>query len=163
MSPHSCGPQVSTPAPSAGDVQPGSHECQTHPLFFVNVLKALLSPPACIPNASYDYMTSSASDHIRSLTLLPRSASHLHFCKTAHSHVDVCPSIPSLAHVCFLGAALGCVPWSHVSLCPWQQPRLLDDGSSVTNCLLEGAVQLAAGSVIQHCHLQVPDWDGGDA
>ncbi|KAK2530056.1 Fuk [Columba guinea] len=43
---------------------------------------------ACIPNASYDYMTTSASDHIRSLTLLPGSASHLRFCKTAHSHVD---------------------------------------------------------------------------
>ncbi|NWS25046.1 FUK kinase, partial [Polioptila caerulea] len=79
---------------------------------------------ACIPNASYDYMTASASDHIRSLTLLPGSASHLHFCKTAHSHVD--------------------------------QPCLLEDGSSVTNCLLEGAVHLAAGSVIQHCHLQGP-------
>ncbi|NWV67566.1 FUK kinase, partial [Malurus elegans] len=79
---------------------------------------------ACIPNASYDYMTTSASDHIRSLTLLPGSASHLHFCKTAHSHVD--------------------------------QPCLLEDGSSVTNCLLEGAVQLAAGSVVQHCHLQGP-------
>ncbi|XP_039236765.1 L-fucose kinase isoform X3 [Pipra filicauda] len=79
---------------------------------------------ACIPDASYDYMTTSASDHIRSLTLLPGSASHLRFCKTAHSHVD--------------------------------QPRLLEDGSSVTNCLLEGAVGLAAGSVIQHCHLQGP-------
>ncbi|XP_029821347.1 L-fucose kinase [Manacus vitellinus] len=77
---------------------------------------------ACIPDASYDYMTTSASDHIRSLTLLPGSASHLRFCKTAHSHVD--------------------------------QPCLLEDGSSVTNCLLEGAVGLAAGSVIQHCHLQ---------
>ncbi|KAM4637918.1 L-fucose kinase isoform 3-T7 [Amazona ochrocephala] len=53
---------------------------------------------ACIPNASYDYMTTSASDHIRSLTLLPSSASHLCFCKTAHSHVDVCPSTPTLAH-----------------------------------------------------------------
>ncbi|KAM8983394.1 L-fucose kinase [Ara ararauna] len=79
---------------------------------------------ACIANASYDYMTTSASDHIRSLTLLPSSASHLCFCKTAHSHVD--------------------------------QPCLLEDGSSVTNCLLEGAVRLAASSVIQHCHLQGP-------
>ncbi|NXK82762.1 FUK kinase, partial [Amazona guildingii] len=79
---------------------------------------------ACIPNASYDYMTTSASDHIRSLTLLPSSASHLCFCKTAHSHVD--------------------------------QPCLVEDGSSVTNCLLEGAVRLAASSVIQHCHLQGP-------
>uniref|UniRef100_A0A8C3LVN7 L-fucose kinase n=1 Tax=Chrysolophus pictus TaxID=9089 RepID=A0A8C3LVN7_CHRPC len=44
------------------------------------------------------------------------------------------------------------------SMCPLprQQPLLLEDGSSVTNCLLEGAVQLAAGSVIQHCHLQGP-------
>ncbi|XP_009323638.1 PREDICTED: L-fucose kinase [Pygoscelis adeliae] len=79
---------------------------------------------ACIPDASYDYMTTSASDHICSLTLLPGSASHFHFCKTAHSHVD--------------------------------QPWLLEDGSSLTNCLLEGAVRLAAGSVIQHCHLQSP-------
>uniref|UniRef100_A0A8C6NFB5 GDP-fucose pyrophosphorylase domain-containing protein n=1 Tax=Melopsittacus undulatus TaxID=13146 RepID=A0A8C6NFB5_MELUD len=85
---------------------------------------------ACISNASYDYMTTSASDHIRSLTLLPSSASHLFFCKTAHSHVD--------------------------------QPCLLEDGSSVTNCLLEGAVRLAAGSVIQHCHLQVHGCDGSD-
>ncbi|XP_030313845.1 L-fucose kinase [Calypte anna] len=79
---------------------------------------------ACIPHASYDYLTTSASEHISSLNLLPGSASHLHFCKTAHSHVD--------------------------------QPCLLEDGSLVTNCLLEGAVQLAAGSVIQHCHLQGP-------
>ncbi|XP_054054964.1 L-fucose kinase isoform X2 [Rissa tridactyla] len=87
-------------------------------------LRAFPLSLACIPGASYDYMTTSASDHIRSLTLLPGSASHLHFCKTAHSHVD--------------------------------QPCLLEDGSSVTNCLLEGAVRLAAGSVMQHCHLHGP-------
>ncbi|NXJ83259.1 FUK kinase, partial [Trogon melanurus] len=87
-------------------------------------LRAFPLSMACIPDASYDYMTTSASDHIRSLTLLPGSASHLRFCKTAYSHVD--------------------------------QPCLLEDGSSVTNCLLEGAVRLAAGSVIQHCHLQGP-------
>ncbi|NWW92499.1 FUK kinase, partial [Rhynochetos jubatus] len=87
-------------------------------------LRAFPLSMACIPDASYDYMTTSASDHIRSLTLLPSSASHLCFCKTAHSHVD--------------------------------QPSLLEDGSSVTNCLLEGAVRLAAGSAIQHCHLQGP-------
>ncbi|XP_066860811.1 L-fucose kinase isoform X2 [Anser cygnoides] len=79
---------------------------------------------ACIPDASYDYLTASASDHIRSLTLLPGSASHLRFCKAAHSQAD--------------------------------QPWLLEDGSSVTNSLLEGAVRLAAGSAIQHCHLQGP-------
>ncbi|XP_068812257.1 L-fucose kinase isoform X2 [Struthio camelus] len=79
---------------------------------------------ACVPDGSYDYLTAAASDHIRSLTLQPGSASHLRFRKIAHSHVD--------------------------------QPRLLADGSSVTNCLLEGAVRLAARSVIQHCHLQGP-------
>ncbi|NWX19054.1 FUK kinase, partial [Aegotheles bennettii] len=87
-------------------------------------LRAFPLSMACIPDASYDYMTTSASDHIRSLTLLPSSAGHLHFCRTAHSHVD--------------------------------QPHLLEDGSSVTNCLLEGAVRVAAGSAIQHCHLQGP-------
>ncbi|NXT74836.1 FUK kinase, partial [Zapornia atra] len=87
-------------------------------------LRAFPLSMTCIPGATYDYMTTSASDYIRSLTLLPSSASHLRFCKIAHSHVD--------------------------------QPELLDDGSSVTNCLLEGAVWLAAGSVIQHCHLQGP-------
>ncbi|XP_009871075.1 PREDICTED: L-fucose kinase, partial [Apaloderma vittatum] len=46
------------------------------------------SDATCVPDASYDYMTTSASDHIRSLTLLPGSASHLRFCKTAYSHVD---------------------------------------------------------------------------
>ncbi|XP_072728311.1 L-fucose kinase isoform X3 [Ciconia boyciana] len=121
-------------------------------------LRAFPLSMACIPDASYDYMTTSASNHIHSLTLLPRSASHLRFCKTAHSHVDVRPSIPSLAHTRFLGVAPGCVagPRSHVPLYPRQQPSLLEDGSSVTNCLLEGAVRLAAGSVIQHCHLQGP-------
>ncbi|NXR14113.1 FUK kinase, partial [Semnornis frantzii] len=79
---------------------------------------------ACISNASYDYLSTSASNHIRSLTLLPSSASHLHFCPTAHAHVD--------------------------------QPCLLEEGSSIINCVLEGAVCLAAGSVIQHCHLQGP-------
>ncbi|XP_062442094.1 L-fucose kinase [Rhea pennata] len=43
------------------------------------------------------------------------------------------------------------VAHSHVD-----QPRLLEVGSSVTNCLLEGAVRLAPGSVVQHCHLQGP-------
>ncbi|XP_068549098.1 L-fucose kinase isoform X1 [Anas acuta] len=87
-------------------------------------LRAFPLSVACIPDASYDYLTASASDHIRSLTLLPGSASHLRFCKTAHSQAD--------------------------------QPWLLEDGSSVTNSLLEGAVRLAAGSAIQHCHLQGP-------
>ncbi|KFV71411.1 L-fucose kinase, partial [Dryobates pubescens] len=87
-------------------------------------LRAFPLSMACIPDASYDYLSTSASDHIRSLTLLPGSASHLPFCPTAHSHVE--------------------------------QPCLLEEGSSVTNCLLEGAVRLAAGSVLQHCHLQGP-------
>ncbi|NXA41609.1 FUK kinase, partial [Eudromia elegans] len=93
-----------------------------------SVLWAALRPfplsMACIPHGSYDYLTASASDHIRSLTLQPGPGSHLRFRKIAHSHVD--------------------------------QPQLVEDGASVTNCLLEGAVRLAPGSVLQHCHLQGP-------
>uniref|UniRef100_A0A674IQY7 L-fucose kinase n=1 Tax=Terrapene triunguis TaxID=2587831 RepID=A0A674IQY7_9SAUR len=37
-----------------------------------------------------------------------------------------------------------------------QQPQLLEDGCSVTNSLLEGAVRVEPGSVLQHCHLQGP-------
>uniref|UniRef100_A0A452H8L3 L-fucose kinase n=1 Tax=Gopherus agassizii TaxID=38772 RepID=A0A452H8L3_9SAUR len=37
-----------------------------------------------------------------------------------------------------------------------QQPQLLEDGCSVTNSLLEGAVRVESGSVLQHCHLQGP-------
>ncbi|XP_030437400.1 L-fucose kinase isoform X1 [Gopherus evgoodei] len=36
------------------------------------------------------------------------------------------------------------------------QPQLLEDGCSVTNSLLEGAVRVESGSVLQHCHLQGP-------
>lgn len=36
-----------------------------------------------------------------------------------------------------------------------QEPQLLDEGCSVTNSLLEGAVTVGPGSVIQHCHLKV--------
>lgn len=36
-----------------------------------------------------------------------------------------------------------------------QEPRLLEEGCSVTNCLLEGAVVVGPGNVIQHCSLEV--------
>lgn len=168
VSPHNCGsPGLLSPPLRLGMFSLaalGSRGCRAHPRLPSACWQLSCRPAACIPDASYDYMTTSASDHIRSLTLLPGSASHLRFCKTAHSHVDVRPFIPSLAHAHFLGVAPGCVagPRSHVPLCPRQQPCLLEDGSSVTNCLLEGAVRLAAGSVIQHCHLQVRGWVGGD-
>ncbi|XP_026509595.1 L-fucose kinase isoform X1 [Terrapene carolina triunguis] len=43
------------------------------------------------------------------------------------------------------------VAHSHIA-----QPQLLEDGCSVTNSLLEGAVRVEPGSVLQHCHLQGP-------
>ncbi|XP_066493158.1 L-fucose kinase isoform X2 [Tiliqua scincoides] len=43
------------------------------------------------------------------------------------------------------------VAHSHVA-----EPQLLDEGCSVTNSLLEGAVTVGPGSVIQHCHLKGP-------
>ncbi|XP_029058001.1 L-fucose kinase isoform X7 [Monodon monoceros] len=36
-----------------------------------------------------------------------------------------------------------------------EERQLLGAGSSVVSCLLEGPVQLAPGSVLQHCHLRV--------
>ncbi|NXA53024.1 FUK kinase, partial [Nothocercus julius] len=48
------------------------------------------------------------------------------------------------------------LPFRKIAHSHVDQPQLVEDGSSVTNCLLEGAVRLAAGSVLQHCHLQGP-------
>ncbi|KAM6430681.1 L-fucose kinase isoform 1-T1 [Liasis olivaceus] len=36
------------------------------------------------------------------------------------------------------------------------EPHLLEEGCSVTNCLLKGAVAVGPGSVIQHCSLEGP-------
>ncbi|XP_060131908.1 L-fucose kinase isoform X3 [Zootoca vivipara] len=79
---------------------------------------------AYIPEGCYDYMTMSASDHIRHLTPHPGNARSRSFCKVAHSHVA--------------------------------EPQLLAEGCSVTNSLLEGAVKVGPGSVIQHCRLKGP-------
>uniref|UniRef100_A0A8C5LGP4 L-fucose kinase n=1 Tax=Jaculus jaculus TaxID=51337 RepID=A0A8C5LGP4_JACJA len=37
-----------------------------------------------------------------------------------------------------------------------EEPQLLEAGSSVVSCLLEGPVHVGPGSVLQHCHLQGP-------
>nr|XP_028595274.1 L-fucose kinase isoform X4 [Podarcis muralis] len=79
---------------------------------------------AYIPEGCYDYMTMSASDHIRHLTPHPGNARSRSFRKVAHSHVA--------------------------------EPQLLAEGCSVTNSLLEGAVKVGPGSVIQHCRLKGP-------
>ncbi|XP_077787903.1 L-fucose kinase isoform X2 [Podarcis muralis] len=89
--------------------------------------KALHAVPltmAYIPEGCYDYMTMSASDHIRHLTPHPGNARSRSFRKVAHSHVA--------------------------------EPQLLAEGCSVTNSLLEGAVKVGPGSVIQHCRLKGP-------
>ncbi|KAL7978778.1 hypothetical protein Chor_013267 [Crotalus horridus] len=79
---------------------------------------------AYLPDGTYNYMTSSASDHIYHLTPHLGDAHSSGFCKVAHSEVD--------------------------------EPHLLEEGCSVTNCLLEGAVAVGPGSVIQHCNLEGP-------
>ncbi|KAM3829017.1 L-fucose kinase isoform 2-T2 [Vipera latastei] len=89
--------------------------------------KALRTVPltmAYLPDGTYNYMTSSASDHIYHLTPHLGDAHSSGFCKVAHSDVD--------------------------------EPHLLEEGCSVTNCLLEGAVAVGPGSVIQHCSLEGP-------
>ncbi|NWH66112.1 FUK kinase, partial [Geococcyx californianus] len=105
---------------------------------------------ACIPNASYDYLTTSASDHIRSLTLLPSSASHLCFCKTAHSHVDQPWLLEDGSSVtnCLLEGAVRLAAGSVIQHCHLQGPLEIGPG-----CLLSG---LAAGSssALQGCPLR---------
>uniref|UniRef100_A0A8D2Q5I0 L-fucose kinase n=1 Tax=Varanus komodoensis TaxID=61221 RepID=A0A8D2Q5I0_VARKO len=46
-------------------------------------------------------------------------------------------------------------PPPHLPLC-MQEPQLLEDGCSITNSCLEGAVAVGTRSVVQHCHLQGP-------
>ncbi|XP_010642732.1 L-fucose kinase isoform X4 [Fukomys damarensis] len=74
---------------------------------------------AYVPDGSYNYMTSSASEFLHNFTLpwVPRV-------QIVHSQVE--------------------------------EPKLLQTGSSVVSCLLEGPIHLGPGSVVQHCHLRGP-------
>ncbi|XP_053522615.1 L-fucose kinase isoform X3 [Artibeus jamaicensis] len=47
-------------------------------------------------------------------------------------------------------------PRAQVAHSQVEDPKLLEAGSSVISCLLEGPVQLGPGSVLQHCHLRGP-------
>ncbi|KGL91875.1 L-fucose kinase, partial [Charadrius vociferus] len=96
-------------------------------------LRAFPLSMACIPDASYDYMTTSASDYIRSLTLLPGSASHLRFCKTAHSHVD---------QPCLLEDG------SSVTNCLLEGAVRLAAGSVIQHCHLQGPLEIGPGCVL---------------
>ncbi|XP_069724779.1 L-fucose kinase isoform X1 [Phaenicophaeus curvirostris] len=96
-------------------------------------LRAFPLSMACIPSASYDYMTTSASDHIRSLTLLPGSASHLRFCKTAHSHVD---------QPCLLEDG------SSVTNCLLEGAVRLAAGSVIQHCHLQGSLEIGPGCLL---------------
>ncbi|NXP04191.1 FUK kinase, partial [Thinocorus orbignyianus] len=96
-------------------------------------LRAFPLSMACIPGASYDYMTTSASDHIRSLTLLPGSASHLRFCKTAHSHVD---------QPCLLEDG------SSVTNCLLEGAVRLAAGSVIQHCHLQGPLEIGPGCLL---------------
>lgn len=53
--------------------------------------------------------------------------------------------------------------WALMTSLASQEPQLLGAGSSVISCLLEGPVRLGAGSVLQHCHLQVRSESRGRA
>ncbi|KFP19644.1 L-fucose kinase, partial [Egretta garzetta] len=105
---------------------------------------------ACIPDASYDYMTTSASDHIRSLTLLPGSASHLLFCKTAHSHVDQPCLLEDGSSVtnCLLEGAVRLAAGSVIQHCHLQGPLEIGPG-----CLLSG-LTASSSLALQGCPLR---------
>ncbi|XP_026570118.1 L-fucose kinase isoform X1 [Pseudonaja textilis] len=62
-------------------------------------------------------------------------------------------------HICRLTPQLGDAhsrAFCKVAHSSVEEPRLLEEGCSVTNCLLEGAVVVGPGNVIQHCCLQGP-------
>ncbi|XP_068267235.1 L-fucose kinase isoform X3 [Nyctibius grandis] len=113
-------------------------------------LRAFPLSMACIPGASYDYLTTSASDHIRSLTLLPGSTSHLRFCRAAHSHVDQPCLLEDGSSVtnCLLEGAVRLAAGSVIQHCHLQGPLEIGPG-----CLLSG---LTAGSspALQGCPLR---------
>uniref|UniRef100_A0A8C3JWJ8 L-fucose kinase n=1 Tax=Calidris pygmaea TaxID=425635 RepID=A0A8C3JWJ8_9CHAR len=90
---------------------------------------------ACIPGASYDYMTTSASDHIRSLTLLPGSQPCL--LEDGSSVIN-----------CLLEGAVQLAAGSVIQHCHLQGPLEIGPG-----CLLSG---LSAGSslALQGCPLR---------
>ncbi|XP_053934485.1 L-fucose kinase isoform X2 [Cuculus canorus] len=112
-------------------------------------LRAFPLSMACIPSASYDYMTTSATDHIRSLTLLPGSASHLRFCKTAHSHVDPCLlEDGSSVTNCLLEGAVRLAAGSVIQHCHLQGPLEIGPG-----CLLSGLTP-GCSPALQGCPLR---------
>uniref|UniRef100_A0A8B9MJG6 L-fucose kinase n=1 Tax=Accipiter nisus TaxID=211598 RepID=A0A8B9MJG6_9AVES len=113
-------------------------------------LRAFPLSMACIPDASYDYMTMSASDHIRSLTLLPSSASHLRFCKTAHSHVDQPCLLEDGSSVtnCLLEGAVRLAAGSVIQHCHLQGPLEIGPG-----CLLSG-LTVGSSPALQGCLLR---------
>lgn len=94
------------------------------PRVFSRLLVAMLTPPlplfaAYIPGGCYDYMTMSASDHIRHLTPHVGTACSLSFRKAAHSHVAV--STPRSLPPC-VEATLSCMDCSHA--CGSHAPHL---------------------------------------
>ncbi|OXB54282.1 hypothetical protein ASZ78_002909 [Callipepla squamata] len=113
-------------------------------------LRAFPLSMACIADASYDYLTTAASDHIRSLTLLPGSTSHLHFCKTAHSHVDQPLLLEDGSSVtnCVLEGAVRLAAGSVIQHCHLQGP--LDIGPG---CLLTG-LTISSSPALQGCALR---------
>uniref|UniRef100_A0A8C8RF37 L-fucose kinase n=1 Tax=Pelusios castaneus TaxID=367368 RepID=A0A8C8RF37_9SAUR len=61
-----------------------------------------------------------------------------------------------IRHLTLRTGSTNALPFRKVAHSHVAQPQLLEDGCSVTNSLLEGAVKLGPGSVLQHCHLQGP-------
>ncbi|XP_042336778.1 L-fucose kinase isoform X2 [Sceloporus undulatus] len=86
-----------------------------------------------IPDGSYDYMTTSASDHIRHLTASVASAHGGSFCKVAHSHVEE----PQLLEE-------GC----SVTNSLLEGPVAVGPGSAIQHCCLQGPLQIRSGCLL---------------
>ncbi|NWY01788.1 FUK kinase, partial [Nothoprocta ornata] len=126
-------------------------------------LRAFPLSMACIPHGSYDYLSTAASDHIRSLMLPPCSSSHLRFCKIAHSHVDQPQLIEDGSSVtnCLLEGAVRLAAGSVVQHCHLQGPLEIGPGCLISGLTTASSVALRScllhDVVLQGHHVRLRD------
>lgn len=108
---------------------------------------ALFALTVYIPGGHYDYLSLSGRRHVERLSCDWTDRNTL-------SHIQVKLPFPVATTVilCVGGMIKNCKTWLPVS--PQSENRV-DQRARVINSVLEGDVAVAAGAVVQHCHLQV--------
>lgn len=108
-----------------------------------DVYCVLFAVTVYIPGGRYDYLNLSGRQHVMRLSCDWTDRNTL-------SHIQVTLPVPVAAvvvHTSLFGSSLiNCVP---------QRESRVDQRARVINSVLEGDVDVAAGAVVQHCHLQV--------